>query len=118
MIAYFANHIKYERVKILEIESMWFKIFPFLLCFVYRPCYDDFENEVINALVDNPNTIILGDLNIDFLKPLPSRWNSFMKTYGFYQMINNPTRVTSSTITLIDHIYTTFPDNVIVAFLK
>jgi hypothetical protein len=41
-----------------------------------------------------------------------------MKTYGFYQMINNPTRVTSSTITLIDHIYTTFPDNVIVAFLK
>jgi hypothetical protein len=57
-------------------------------------------------------------LGASSLKPLPSRWNSFMKTYGFYQMINNPTRVTSSTITLIDHIYTTFPDNVIVAFLK
>ena len=43
LIAYFANHVKYQRLAYLEndlIESMWFKICPdneqsFLLCFIY-----------------------------------------------------------------------------------
>jgi len=65
LIAYFANHVKYERLSCLEndqVESMWFKICPaneqpFLLCFVYRPpnssvvWYDKFENEVSNHFV-------------------------------------------------------------------
>ena len=87
MVAYFANHVKYERLSCLEndqVESMWFKICPaneqpFLLCFIYRPpnssvvWYDKFENEVSNALIENHSIVILGDLNIDFLRPLPSK---------------------------------------------
>ena len=83
MVAYFANHVKYERLSCLENdqdESMWFKICPaneqlFLLCFVYRPpnssvvWYDKFENEVSNALIENHSIMILGDLNIDILRP-------------------------------------------------
>ena len=79
MVAYFANHVKYERLSCLENdqdESMWFKICPaneqlFLLCFVVW--YDKFENEVSNALIENHSIVILGDLNIDFLRPLPSK---------------------------------------------
>ena len=56
--------------------------------------------------------MIFGDLNIDFLKPLPSQWHSFL-SYDFHQMVIDPTRVTSTSVTLIDHIYTTFPDYLI-----
>ncbi|CAC5394341.1 unnamed protein product [Mytilus coruscus] len=99
-IVYFDNDIKYERMTLLEsenIETVWFKIFPkhkesFLLCFVYRPpnsqtsWYTNFENEVVNGLSINDNILLMGDFNIDCWKPLPSKWLSFIKTYGLHQM--------------------------------
>ena len=47
----------------------------------------------------------MGDFNIDFLKPLPSKWSTFITTYGLHQMAVDPTRVTSTSVTLIDHTY-------------
>ena len=101
---------------------MWFKILPkhensFLICFVYRPpdspsiWYKNFEKEIINASIMNKEIIFLGDLNIDYLKPVPTSWETILTTHGFFQMITEPTRVTTTSVTLIDHIYTTNPEN-------
>ena len=103
---------------------MWFKILPkhensFLICFVYRPpdspsiWYKNFEKEIINASIMNKEIIFLGDLNIDYLKPVPTSWETILTTHGFFQMITEPTRVTTTSVTLIDHIYTTNPENFI-----
>ena len=91
----------------------------FLICFVYRPpdsqisWYDTFETEMMHALSKNTNVMILGDFNIDFMKSIPSRWSTFLTTYGLHQLITEPTRVTASSVTLIDHIYTTNPENIV-----
>ncbi|CAG2225633.1 unnamed protein product [Mytilus edulis] len=55
----------------------------------------------------------MGDFNIVFLKPLPSKWSSYITTYGLHQMVVDPTRVTSTSVTLIDHIYSTNPTSLI-----
>ncbi|CAC5425468.1 unnamed protein product [Mytilus coruscus] len=103
---------------------MWFKIFPkrnqsVLLCFVYRPpnsqtsWYDNFEKEFINAHSINDNILLMGDFNIDYMKTLLIRWSNFISTLGLHQMVIDPTRVTSTSVTLIDHIYSTNPTNII-----
>jgi exonuclease III len=103
---------------------MWFEIFPkyeksFLICFVYRPpgspsiWYTNLEKEMINALIMNKEIIFLGDLNINYIKIVLTSWESILTTHGFFQMIAEPTRVTETSVTLIDHIYTTNPENFI-----
>ena len=56
---------------------------------------------------------MLGDFNKDLLKTNQTRdWVNSMKSLGFTQLVNCPTRVTYSTSTLIDHIYTTNEENI------
>jgi len=127
LLVYFKSGIKYERKNNIvssSVESMWFEILPkheksFLICFVYRPpdspsiWYKNFEKEIINASIMNKEIIFLGDLNIDYLKHVPTSWATILTTHGFFQMITEPTRVTTTSVTLIDHIYTTNPENFI-----
>jgi hypothetical protein len=47
------------------------------------------------------------------LKPLPSNWETILSTYGLDQLVHDPTRVTSKSVTLIDHIYTSRPEEVV-----
>ena len=51
----------------------------------------------------------MGDFNIDLLKtsPLATKWNELYSNFGLDQIITQPTRVTETTQTLIDHIYAT-----------
>ena len=103
---------------------MWFEIFPkheksFLICFGYRPpdspsiWYANLETEIINASIMNKEIIFLGDLNINYLKIVLTSWEGILTTHGLFQMIAEPTRVTATSVTLIDHIYTTNPENFI-----
>ncbi|CAC5370697.1 unnamed protein product [Mytilus coruscus] len=59
-------------------------------------------------LIDNINRVI-----VSICQPLPSRWSSFITTYGLHLMVVDPTRVTSTCVTLIDHIYSTNPTSLI-----
>ena len=97
-------------------ESLWLEInqggtLPLLVCILYRPpdspinWYENFEAEIHKASSYSHNIIILGDLNIDLLKTIPSRWTSILNSYNLTQIINQPTRITSASSTLIDHIY-------------
>ena len=68
------------------------------------------ELEVILNFTKNQKMYICGDFNIDLLK-CGNHQNSddFVNklfSYGFFPLINTPTRVTGSTATLIDNIYT------------
>jgi hypothetical protein len=108
-IVYFHDYVKYEiRVELESenTESMWFEIFPkyqksFLLCFIYRPpnsnvsWYQHFDKELTNAFAKNDYVLITGDINIDYLKPLPSNWETILSTYGLDQLVHDPTPVTS-----------------------
>ncbi len=51
--------------------------------------------------------IIIGDINLDFLEKhqIPSRWFDVMDTFNLHQLIKEPTRITKTTKSCIDHIY-------------
>ena len=49
----------------------------------------------------------MGDFNIDLLcsSNVPKRWQNIYTSYGLSQIIEQPTRVTEKSATLVDHIY-------------
>ena len=53
----------------------------------------------------NANNLLLGDFNIDLFKQPPA-WNNTTALFGLEQLVEEATRVTKSSATLIDHIYT------------
>ena len=62
---------------------------------------------------ENKNGIIMGDFNIDLLKfgshSKTSEYLDNILSHGFIPIISKPTRVTNTSATLIDHIYTNNP---------
>lgn len=87
----------------------------FLVSCIYNP--PNSSNEYLNIIIkyfnnyNNYEKIILGDLNINLLDK-NTRYENKYKTAGFKQLINESTRDTESTQTLIDHIYTNTIKNV------
>ena len=61
---------------------------------------------------ENKKSIIIGDTNSDFIKPTnyTAHLKRIIKNHGLTQLIEDPTRTTNSTATLIDHIITNKPD--------
>ena len=51
------------------------------------------------------NILLIGYFNIDLCKPQPT-WDTTTSLFGFHQLGSNAARITSTTATLIDHIYT------------
>ena len=67
--------------------------------------YNHFESQLEKAYSVSHKIIFMGDTNIDFLKAIPQRWLEVIHSYDLSQIINSPTRVSNSSITLIDNIY-------------
>lgn len=62
---------------------------------------------------DEKEIYLLGDINRDLLNGHIQRaWNDYMEPFGLTQLVREPTRVTSDSKTLIDHIYSNCPENV------
>ena len=58
------------------------------------------------------HSILVGDVNLDLLKEDDDRCIDLLgitASFGLSQMVNNATRCTSSTSTLIDHVYVSSP---------
>ncbi|XP_061185217.1 uncharacterized protein LOC133193275 [Saccostrea echinata] len=92
---------------------------PIFYCSAYRPpsapsCWaEDLAREVNRAsCCDDTEIILAGDFNIDLMKDPPQYWTSALEEFGFSQIITVPTRITSTSSTLIDHFYTTKPENI------
>ena len=127
------NTISYKAIDTLpqhSLELLGIEVIPkhakpfFAVCW-YRPPdsmvdkFQDLEN-VINYLETfQKDTTFLGDTNCNLLEGNscgsgPAKhMSSFYDSFGFKLLINEPTRVTLDTKTLIDHIATTDPKNIV-----
>ena len=127
IIVYVRNDIRAKRredLKTNEISCLWLEITPdkgksFLVGNMYRPPdskieYNDrFEEFIVTVLNEEKEFILLGDFNKKMLNADTDReWGNFTTSLGLSQLISEPTRVTSNTQTLIDHIYTNNEDNI------
>jgi len=128
LIVYVNESISYSRRFDLEntIESIWIQINftntkPFLINFIYRPpdsrqdWIDIYENQFRSAVNQLPEIFILEDFNITFTSNNTCcnlKWSTFYSKYGLTQLITEPTCVTQNTSSIIDHIFTTYPDSV------
>ncbi|CAC5395378.1 unnamed protein product [Mytilus coruscus] len=74
--------------------------------------YDFFENEIEKAYSYNNHIVLTGDFNIYFLQPLHKKWDCILSVYNIFQLVNESTRVTKNSVTLIDHIYSTNPEEI------
>ena len=62
---------------------------------------------------ENKEFILLGDFNKDLLNLETDReWGNFTTSLGLTQLVNEPTRVTNASQTIIDHIYTNTEENI------
>ena len=61
----------------------------------------------------------MGDLNIDLLSAKSNtKWSNMIQLFDLTQLISKPTRVTQTTTTLIDHVYTTAPGTISESFVS
>ena len=103
-----------------NIECIWLEIItkkkkaPIFICILYRngklklnEFYESFTHMLDNVtnLTKTSELIITGDFNIDLLHT-PQKWTQTLKLHNLYSLINIPTRITDSSATCIDHIYT------------
>lgn len=126
LIVYVRNGIKFKRRHDLEtkaIETIWLELQfsnrSVLLSAVYRPPNNDsnsvqnwlshMEDSLSVAYSENKPLMLTGDFNIDLSKPdtsaLHVQWESVYKNVDLRQIIEEPTRVTKTSSTLIDHMY-------------
>ncbi len=74
-----------------------------------------FENLIEKVLKTQKEIYLLGDFNKDLLNDqIGKPWLEYMyvEQFGFFQKVNQPTRSTHNSQTLIDHIYCNIQDNV------
>lgn len=97
-----------------SIQSTWVEItfhsIKVLLCTAYRPpdsrvsFWEEFNVNIENALDVNPNIIIVGDLNENLFNNNLVNLKNILLINNLRNVINEPTRVTPTSSTLIDPI--------------
>ena len=112
--------LSHEDLEILTVEIKKPKSKPFLVTTWYRPpdskveIFDKFESYLLKLDQEDKESIIMGDTNCNLLSQTFDHKAEHLKfiteTYQYIQLIDQPTRITSSTRTLIDHIFTNKPN--------
>ena len=131
LILYFRNNINCKHrpeFEISNIETIWAEITmpkskPFLICTAYRPpnatasWIDLLEEELSAAQTSGFEIILMGDINIDFQVSSNNKWLHLIQLLDLTQMVTDYTRITSTTATIIDHIYSSNPENIVECFV-
>ena len=129
---YIKENISYIRRKDLEnenIENIVIEIIikeskNVLIATHYRPPnsskhlsrnFNDIFNESLSLYCsESKEVMLLGDLNVDYLKKNDNRdLKTIIHQNGFTQIIKEPTRITKDSKTLIDIIATNYPANIV-----
>ena len=107
-----------------QIEAVWIEIrlreeaSPLLLCNVYRPpntsqsFMDAFSCLIEKASRESKHIVLMGDLNCNLMLPsAPSKQLLDVTCeFNLTQLISEPTRITSTSQTLLDVLFTTCPE--------
>ena len=131
LMFYFRKSLNCKRRAEFEtshIETIWSEVTvskskPFLICTVYRPpsatseWIDLFEDELSVAQTTGLEMVLMGDLNIDYQCCSNTKWLYLVQLFDLKQLINEPTRITQSSSTIIDHVYTTNPKHITECFI-
>lgn len=98
---------------------------PIIIGIIYRPnslpranldkFTESLEITTDKITLEHKKCIMMGDFNVDLLKYETHQKTRLlvdnMYSHGYLSHISRPTRVTSSTATILDHIYTNFVEN-------
>ena len=137
---YIRNDLSYNILSVFpcEIENIFFEILlpnskPVIVGTIYRPPSQNNFLELLNSNMNKINSVdneiyILGDFNINLFlndsyilekknilnsKSIPSdvkSYHEFCTYFGLKQLIKVPTRITTSSSTIIDHILASYPE--------
>ena len=122
------NDLKMENLENLCIEIRKPQSKPFVVVNWYRPpnspveLFTSFESLIGQIDTENVEYYLMGDFNCDLTDGRHDAQydnnnarilSNITNTYGLQQLINEPTRITNSTSTLIDLIYTNYPERVV-----
>lgn len=109
------NDLMPKELEIIVLEIKFNCTKPFLAVVWYRPpdskmeLFEYIEIIMQNAELEDKEIIMMGDINCDVTALnaccYTKRLNDIKTNYHLNQLITEPTRVTESTSTLIDHIY-------------
>ena len=128
---YFRDHLNVkehsdlvpENIEAVCIEVIQVKSKPVLVTSLYRPPNTKAEIfDLINTLIENidgenKEFILVGDFNCDLLainkSTLTNRFLDILNLFQLNQVIEDPTRITSHTQTLLDLFITNKPENII-----
>ena len=87
---------------------------PNTLKYLHKNFNELFEQSLISYCSESKETIVLGDMNTDYLKRNDNvNVKSIINRNGFTQIIDKPTRITEQSKTLIDIIATNRPENIV-----
>ena len=124
MTDHMANQ-NHQNLETNDMQCVWLEITPdrgksFLIGNMYRPpnskveFNDKFENFIDYVMREEKEIILMGDFNKDlFNEEIGTEWINFTTSLGLGQLISIPTRVTETSSTLIDHIYTNREENIL-----
>ena len=115
-----------QGIELLSIEISKYKTKLFLLSTWYRPpnssidLLNKFENTLRLIDMEDKESIILGDFNCDILEnnhkdQITHELNFITNLYQYQQLIDEPTRETIHSKTLIDHLYSNKKENIVLA---
>ena len=133
--AYIKESVQYKRRKDIEklkpeLENLWLefqgknKHSKLLLGVIYRSTrilstqewFDRIESLLGYLIVNWDGLLVLtGDMNIDMLRehdPVVRQYKELLQSFNLHQHIKKPTRVTSESKTLIDHIVSNHPSRI------
>ena len=133
LVLYYKDSINCNRrseFEVSKIETLWSEFTlpnsrSFLVCTVYRPpralseWVSQFEHELSIAQTTGLEIILMGDFNIDYISQcINTKWLNMIQLFDLSQLVSKPTRVTETSATLIDHVYTNHPENVTECFVS
>ena len=115
-------------LEVSQIESIWVEVTltnskSFLICSVYRPpnaCadwIDLFKEELCLAQTTWLEYLVMRDINIDCKHCSNSNWANLIQLFDLFQLITEPTWITDTSSTIIDHVYITEPGNITECFV-